>query len=541
MHRIRALLACGVLCLSVWAAHAEPGQPARISAPPMGWSSWNSFSNTIDARIVMQQARAMISTGLKRAGYQYINIDEGWWLGQRDAKGNIVVNRKAWPALAPGEHAGDMANIVRYIHGLGLKAGIYTDAGFNGCSSMYPDIGPKYLHTGSQGHYDQDFLQFARWGFDYVKVDWCGGDEEHLDSSVQYAEIAHAIERAERLTGHKLYFSICEQGTDSPWTWAPHIGGMDADIWRTSRDIVAPIVASSPHANRKASFAHVISNFEEGIHPAAEHTGFYNDPDMLVAGMPGLTAEQDRVHMALWAVSGAPLLIGADLTKLNDATLKTLKNPMMLAIDQDRLGLQAIEVARPGRGLEVWSKRLATPGERAVVLLNRTSSPARIAVQWNDLGLVPSSPVQVTNVWTGKTLGLLRNSYAAAVPANDAIFLLLRGREGGMNRYTPLRSGERHAPETPAGKDAPVRFSGVVSSHRWAAIAITYTNPSASPRYAKLHVNGMVGTWIEFPPTGNRARVVWIQAKLERNSAGNVLAFSARCAPSARISSIEVQ
>lgn len=541
MHRIRALLVCGVVCISICAAQAESGQPARISPPPMGWSSWNSFSNTIDAHIVMEQARAMVSTGLKRAGYKYINIDEGWWLGKRDAKGNIVVNPKAWPALAPGEHAGDMANIVRYIHGLGLKAGIYTDAGFNGCGSMYPDIGPAYPDTGSQGHYDQDFLQFARWGFDYVKVDWCGGDKENLDPAVQYAEIARAIERAERLTGHKLYYSICEQGTDSPWTWAPHIGGIDADIWRTSGDIVAPIVAGGPHANRKASFAHMISNFEKGIHPAAEHTGFYNDLDMLVAGMPGLTAEQNRVHMALWAVSGAPLIVGADLTKLNAATRKTLTNPTMLAVDQDPLGLQAIEVAKPGPGLEVWSKRLATAGERAVVLLNRTGSPARIAVQWNDLGLVPSSAVKATNIWTGKALGSLQNGYATVVPAKDAVFLLLRGKEAHMMHYAPSRSNENAAHKTQAGKEARVRFSGVVSHHRWATIAISYTNPTSSPRYARLYVNGTAGTWIEFPPTEGHARVVWIQAKLDPRSAGNVLTFLARCSPEPRISSIEVQ
>ena len=162
----------------------------------MGWSSWNSFSNTVDAQIIMDQAKAMVSKGIAKAGYQYVNIDEGWWLGERDAEGNILVDPKAWPALAPGERAGDMSNIVRFIHGLGLKAGIYTDAGKDGCS-LYPDLGPVYQHVGSEGHYEQDFLQFAKWGFDYVKVDWCGGDKEKLDPAVQYAEIARAIAKAE--------------------------------------------------------------------------------------------------------------------------------------------------------------------------------------------------------------------------------------------------------------------------------------------------------------------------------------------------------
>ena len=323
-------VAAAVLCFILASAAAVMAQarqkPASIPLPPMGWSSWNSFSNTVDARIVMEQARAMAADGMKKAGYTYINVDEGWWTGQRDAQGNIVVDAKQWPALAPGERAGDMANIVRFIHSLGLKAGIYTDAGTSGCS-MYPDLGPRYFHAGSEGHYDQDFLQFAKWGFDYVKVDWCGGAKEKLDPAAQYAEIAHSIAKAEAITGHHLYFSICEWGKNSPWTWAPNIGGSPAAIWRTSGDIVAPIVAGHEHADRRASFAKVLSNFDQGIHPDAEHTGYYNDPDMMVLGIPGLTAEQNRLHMALWAISGAPLIIGADLTKLTDPELADLTYP----------------------------------------------------------------------------------------------------------------------------------------------------------------------------------------------------------------------
>ena len=221
-------------------AEPAPPQAHQIPAPPppMGWSSWNSFSNTIDAQIVMAQAEAMIANGMHKAGYQYINIDEGWWLGNRDADGNMVVDEKAWPALAADEKPGDMANIVRFIHGVGLKAGIYTDAGRDGCS-MYPDLGPVYFNTGSEGHYDQDFLQFARWGFDYVKVDWCGGDKENLDPAVQYSEIARAIARAEKATGHRLYLSLCEWGKQQPMDMGAGRGrsggGCVADQWRHCR------------------------------------------------------------------------------------------------------------------------------------------------------------------------------------------------------------------------------------------------------------------------------------------------------------------
>jgi hypothetical protein len=501
----------------------------------MGWSSWNSFSNTVDAKVVMDQAKAMVATGMARAGYQYVNIDEGWWLGQRDVEGNIVVDAKAWPALAPGEHAGDMANIVRYIHSLGLKAGIYTDAGIDGCS-LYPDLGPVYQHVGSEGHYEQDFLQFAKWGFDYVKVDWCGGDKEKLDPAVQYAEIARAIDKAETVTGRRLYFSICDWGNNSPWTWAANVGGAPADIWRTSGDIVAPIVPHEKHSGRLASFSGVLSNFDQGSHPEAQHTGFYNDPDMMVVGMPGLTDAQNRVHMSLWAISAAPLLAGADLTTLSDATLATLTNPEVIAVDQDSLGLQGVKAASYGDGLEVWTKALSTPGAHAVLLLNRTGDPAAIAVHWSDLGLSDSSPASVRDLWARKDLGSFDSSYSATVQSNDAAMLIVHGREGKLTSYVPAGAdGVR--------QDQEVNFTNVSSRVRVASVRISYTNAEKAPRIAELRVNGRIATRIAFPPTGsdNAAGVIWVEALFDREGANNVLNFSSNSGPGLSIEKIAVE
>lgn len=512
--------------------------PIPVPPPPMGWSSWNSFSNTVDARIVMEQARAMASNGMAKAGYQYVNIDEGWWLGQRDAEGNIVVDAKAWPALAPGEQAGDMANIVSYIHGLGLKAGIYTDAGMDGCS-MYPDLGPVYHHVGSEGHYEEDFLQFAKWGFDYVKVDWCGGDKEKLDPAVQYAEIARAIGKAEAATGRRLYFSICEWGKNSPWTWAANVGGARADIWRTSGDIVAPIVPHEKHSGRLASFPGVLSNFDQGIHPEAEHTGFYNDPDMMVVGMPGLTDAQNRVHMGLWAISGAPLLAGADLTTLSATTLATLTNPEVIAVDQDSLGLQGLKIASNGDGLEVWSKALSTPGERAVILLNRTGDTATITARWSDLGLAEASPASVRDLWARKDLGSFHSYFSAKVRTNDAVMLMIHGSEAKLTSYTPLHS------EGTGGdlNDHEVRFTDVSSRTPVARVRITYLNSEQSPQIAELRVNGQIATRISFPSTGSESTsgVIWIEALMDRKGANNVLDFSPMTAHGLRIESIAVE
>jgi hypothetical protein len=466
-----------------------------VPPPPMGWSSWNSFSSTVDAKIIMDQAKAMVASGMTKASYHYVNIDEGWWLGQRDVEGNIVVDAKAWPALAPGEHAGDMANVVRFIHSLGLKAGIYTDAGLDGCS-LYPDLGPVYQHVGSEGHYGQDFLQFAKWGFDYVKVDWCGGDKEKLDPAIQYAEIARAIAEAEAATGRRLYFSICEWGNNSPWTWAANVGGAPADIWRTSGDIVAPIVPHEKHSGRLASFPGVLSNFDQGIHPEAQHTGVYNDPDMMVIGMPALTDAQNRVHMSLWAISAAPLLAGADLTTLSEATLATLTNPEVIAVDQDSLGLQGVKVASYGDGLEVWSKALSTAGERAVLLLNRTGDPAAIAVHWSDLGLSDASPASVRDLWARKDFGSFDSSYSATVQSNDAVMLMVHGSEGKLTTYTPAGADD-------VRKNQVVRFNKVSSRVRVARVRISYTNADKAPRIAELRVNGRIATRIAFPPTGS--------------------------------------
>ncbi len=408
---------------------------------------------------------------------------------------------------------------------------------------MYPDLGPRYFHAGSEGHYDQDFLQFAKWGFDYVKVDWCGGAKEKLDPAAQYAEIAHSIAKAEAITGHHLYFSICEWGKNSPWTWAPNIGGSPAAIWRTSGDIVAPIVAGHEHADRRASFAKVLSNFDQGIHPDAEHTGYYNDPDMMVLGMPGLTAEQNRLHMALWAISGAPLIIGADLTKLTDPELADLTNPRILAIDQDPAGLQAVKVAEPSPGLQVWSKPLAGSGKRAVLLLNRTNSVAPISVSWADLGLTVSAPV-VRDAWTGKRLQATDNAYSSTVPPGDGVLLLVAGVELPMTRYEPVKAVG--APGSAAPGDVlrghPVQFANVRAREPMARIQIAYSNPAPKARFAELQVNGEVVTRMAFPSTGkNGAGYVWIQAQLKSGHAANVLTFSTNCNPGPILQSISAQ
>jgi len=506
--------------------------PAKIALPPLAWSSWNGFSNTIDSNVAIQQAKALVSSGLQKAGYEYVNIDEGWWLGDRDADGNIAVDPKRWPAIAPGDRPGDMANIVRYIHSLGLKVGIYSDAGIDGCSSS-PDLGPVYMHVGSEGHYEQDFLQFARWGFDYVKVDWCGGFKEDLSAAVQYAEIVRAMDGAERITGRRLYLSICNWGKQSPWSWGPGVGGAAQSIWRVSGDIVAPIVANNIHADRKVSFENMFRNFDQGVHPEAQHTGYYNDPDMMVLGMSGLNAEQNRLHMSLWVISGAPLIIGADLARIDTETVSIFTNSDALAIDQDALGLQCIKVKEPSPGIQVWSKFLSAPGSRAVLLLNRTKAPAPISVEWPDLGL-SSGSASVRDVWTGKYLGTINGPFQAVVPAQDGLLVIVKGHEGKFDRYTSAKNDKTELADTTV-------FDHLAAgSSPFAQIKIAYTNRSPRTKIVALHINEETGTRVAFPPTGTTPQVIWVQAKLLRAGNTNKAVLSTSNSSDLAIQSIEV-
>jgi hypothetical protein len=346
-------------------AEAAPGTQA-VTTPPMGWASWNSFAAQISFDVIKKQADALVSSGLAAAGYSYVNIDEGWWQGTRDAAGAITVDQNEWP--------GGMKAIADYLHSKGLKAGIYTDAGRDGCGYYYPTGRPAAPGSGSEGHYDQDFLQFSQWGFDFVKVDWCGGDAEGLDARGTYQAISDAIGRATARTGRPLVLSVCNWGNQDPWNWAPGMSTM----WRTSQDII--YWGESPSMDR------VLRNFDSAQHPGAQSPGHYNDPDMLMVGMPGFTAAQNRTHLSLWAVSGAPLLAGNRLDTMTTETKNLLTNKEVLAIDQDPLGKQGVRVAEDAAGRQVYSKALGGTGRRAVVALNRTGSAAPVTVRFADLG-----------------------------------------------------------------------------------------------------------------------------------------------------------
>jgi hypothetical protein len=457
---------------------------ACFGAAPMGWNSWNSFANIVNSQIIQQQAKALASNGMKEAGYEYVVIDEGWWLGERDAAGNIVVNPKQWPAIQPGQKDGDMANIAAYIHSLGLKAGIYTDAGRDGCS-MYPDSGPKYMNTGSEGHYDQDFLQFSKWGFDYVKVDWCGGAKERRSGAVQYAQVARAIQNAEKATGRQLYFSICEWGSQNPWFWGPGVGQIETDIWRTGGDIIPPVVESlhdAAHDKRIITSGNVLDSFDTGLHPEAQHTGYYNDLDMMVMGMRGMTDALDRTHMGLWALSSAPLMVGSDLTRLSPIALSLLTNKEALAIHNDPYGLQPIKVDEPTPGIQIWAKPMAIAGRRAVAILNRTDASAQVKVNWEKLGLM-GAPKSLRDVWNRRDLDT--TNAAVSVPAHDLALMVVDGDD-----KTPA--------EYPANQN---NITGIQARRGPAFARLQYANTSGHIVVVPVKSTSGLSTALALPPT----------------------------------------
>ncbi|OKK16159.1 alpha-galactosidase [Streptomyces sp. CB00455] len=463
-----------------------------VTPPPMGWASWNTFFSSMDSSVVKQQADALLSSGMAAAGYKYVNLDDGWWQGARDTNGNIVVDEKLWP--------GGMKATADYIHSKGLKAGIYTDAGKQGCGYYYPTTRPAAPNTGMEGHYRQDLETFQRWGFDYVKIDWCGGRVEGLDQETQYKQIAAANDAASAVTGRKLVLSFCEWGTGLSWNWASGHG----DLWRTSDDLL--FYKETPGLTK------MYRNFDQALHPAAQHTGYYNDPDMLMVGLNGMTAQRSRLHMSLWSIAGAPLLAGNNLATMSAETRDILTSPEVLAIDQDPRGLQGVKVSEDTRNLQVYGKVLSGSGKRAVMLLNRTASAANITVRWADLGLTPASAT-VRNAWTRTDAGTFATGYTTSVPANDAVLLTVSGTEASARTYEDT---------TPATTPT---FAGVTAATAGTKLVdITYANGGSTARRATFQVNGQFTYVVAFPPTGSATtyRTVSVLAHLAKgtNTAG---------------------
>jgi len=363
--------------------------------PPMGWNSWNAFACNVTAADIESAADQLVSTGMAAAGYQYVNIDDCWALPQRATDGTVQVD--------PMFSAAGMQPIADYVHGKGLKLGIYSDRGTQTCQ----------MRAGSQDHEPQDAMTYAAWGVDYVKYDNCSAPPETMQARYQ------AMRDAIAATQRPMVFSICSWEFDE-WD------RMTGQLWRTTSDI-SPNWTSTV-ANTGSVFSNLTKN--EKLAAYAGPNG-WNDADMLEVGN-GMSTIEDRAHFTMWSMMASPLIAGNNLSDMTNNTLKTLTNTEVVAIDQDALGLQGVPVRidgdRVSTDMEVWAKPLNESGARAVVLLNAGDTAQQITAHFTEVGLTGGA-ASVRDLWQHSELGSFVDSYTATVQSHGVVALKVVGTE----------------------------------------------------------------------------------------------------------------
>jgi len=346
--------------------------------PPMGWNSWNKFGCDVSEQLIRETADAMVSSGMKSAGYQYVNVDDCWQVS-RDAQGTIVADPKRFPS--------GIKALADYVHNKGLKLGVYTDAGRLTCQKR----------PGSYQHELIDARTYARWGVDYVKVDWCHA--EGLDPEVEYVRFRDALMHS----GRSIVFSICNWGVKAPWRWGPHTG----NLWRTTGDI-------SDTYDRMSVIGFSQNGLEKYSGP-----GHWNDPDMLEVGNGGMTHDEYLTHMSLWVLLAAPLLAGNDLRSMTAETKAILTNPEVIALDQDSKGVQGHRVWDEGP-LEIWARPLADRSV-AVGLFNRGESELKMTLDLKTVGITGSA--RGRDLWRHRDVGNVSDTYSTLVPKHGVVLI----------------------------------------------------------------------------------------------------------------------
>lgn len=374
--------------LTTLTAAAQTGTLAPT--PPMGWNSWNKFGCNVSEAMIREMADAMVSSGMKDAGYQYIVIDDCWQV-ERDKGGNIIPDPAHFPS--------GVAALADYVHSKGLKFGIYSDSGSKTCAGR----------PGSRGHEFQDARQYAAWHVDYLKYDWCNTSTQDAPST--YALMREALDAS----GRPIVLSICEWGNSKPWLWGKGVG----NLWRTTGDIMDKWDGKEKYSLGMLT----ILDMQDGLETYAG-PGHWNDPDMLEVGNGGMTDTEYRSHFSLWSILGAPLIAGNDLRSMRPEIREILTNKEVIAVDQDPLGRQGRRVRKDG-DLEVWAKQMAN-GSRAVVLLNRSASEQLISVSWEDLGYPAHLSATVRDLWVKKDMGKLSGKFSAPVASHGVVMVAVR-------------------------------------------------------------------------------------------------------------------
>jgi alpha-galactosidase len=357
--------------------------------PPMGWYPWNEFGQEPqNEKLIKEIVDALVSSGMKEAGYAYVGPDEGICFS-RDAGGKLATNLERYPSGLRG--LGD------YIHKQGLKYALYTDAGTRTCSTAMP---------GTKDHEFEDMAAFAAWRADYVKIDWCNAEGQDIVKT--YTK----LHDAQHAAGRPIVHSLCSWGEGEPGKWAAAVG----HLWRTTGDICGPGKADWGRAMKVAAA-------NEKLHEAAG-PGYWNDPDMMITGMDGLSETQNRSFFSLWCMMAAPLMAGNDLRKMTTSTIQILTNLEAIGINHDPLGIQGRIVRRNGK-VEIWAGKRLFDGSQAVLVFNQGAAPADVQVAWSDIGIAESATLYVRNLWTHRTTGPHGGGICVTVAPNDVALLRL--------------------------------------------------------------------------------------------------------------------
>jgi len=372
---------------------AQMQRDSLAQTPPMGWNSWNKFQCNVSEDLIKSIADAIAANGMKEAGYQYVVIDDCWQVS-RDENGFIVADPQRFPS--------GIKALADYVHSKGLKFGIYSDAGTKTCAGR----------PGSQGHEYQDALQYARWGVDYLKYDWCNTGTRNAEEA--YSTMSSAL----LATGRPIIFSLCEWGTAKPWLWAKGIG----NLWRTTGDISDYWAGQKkwPDGGCCQNGMLDIVDQQVGLYPFAG-PGHWNDPDMLEVGNGGMTTPEYRAHFSFWALLAAPLIAGNDVRSMSPEIKEILTNSEVIAVDQDKLGQEGRRVRKDG-DLEVWARTLAD-GSRAVILFNRGTADSKVSVTWDQIGYPVHLSAKVRDLWAHTDAGSFSGSYTANVPSHTVVMV----------------------------------------------------------------------------------------------------------------------
>ncbi|GHH73556.1 alpha-galactosidase [Streptomyces sulfonofaciens] len=404
LRRAVALTSVALLIAAASVVSAGTAQPAAALdnglalTPQMGFNDWNAYGCDVSESLIKSTAQAMHTNGMQAAGYEYVNIDDCWMTHSRDSAGRLVPDPAKFPDGIKGT--------ADYVHSLGLKLGIYEDAGTATCAG-YP---------GSLGHETTDAQTFASWGVDYLKYDNCNNNG--VPAQTRYTAMRDAL----AATSRPILYSLCNWGQDNVWTWGANVG----NSWRTTGDI-------------SANFASMLSIFHSNVGLASyAGPGHWNDPDMLEVGNGSMTATESRSHFSLWAEMAAPLIAGTNIPQASADTLATLTNSRVIAVDQDPLGKQGTLVSSAG-GLDVLAKPLAG-GDVSVVLFNETGSTATISTTAAAIGKTGASSYALTDLWSGATSST-SGTISASVPAHGTVmYRVAGGTSGGTDVTGELRA-----------------------------------------------------------------------------------------------------